>query len=530
VAVATLAVFARSLGGGFVWDDHVSVVGDRTTTADPFGYFRPLRAIDYRIDRALFGLDPLGYHAHSLLWHALAAVLLLLVLRRVLGDGRAALAAALLWAVHPAQTESVAWIASRGEVAMGACGLASVLFALRSHGFDRDLALSLVFAAAAPLYKETAFALWVVVAAVRLTGLSRAPLWPYVLVAAGVFGWRHAMLDAPFAHTTAFVLGGSTAGTFATTIRAFGFYLCEALLPAQTLDWHLSPSTSFADGAVLAWLAVHAALVAAAVVVRRRAPALTVGVAWFYAFLLPVANWPVFVGIPTAERYLYLSLVGAALAAGWVARRIGLAPLVVVVAAFAALTIDRQAMWQSDEALWAAVRADHASPRAHDHFAKGLRRRALATADRTRARRLLGDSLDEAHRALALFCAFEGTDHERNPSARPAELTASNVCHLLGRDQEALFHADEAIRIDESADELGHYDRAQALLSLGYPNDAFLAMRRALEIRPARAGAATEAFFARATERAFPAGHAAGVPLSALETNCPARRRSPDTR
>src|SRR5262249_11406036 len=120
---------------------------------------------------------------HSFLWHAAAAVLLLLVLRRLVGDGRAALAAALLWAVHPAQTESVAWISSRGDVAMGACVLASVLFALRSDGADRNLAASLVLAGIAELYKETAVALPVAIAVLRWIRRVRVPVWAYAAVA-----------------------------------------------------------------------------------------------------------------------------------------------------------------------------------------------------------------------------------------------------------------------------------------------------------------------------------------------------------
>jgi tetratricopeptide (TPR) repeat protein len=231
---------------------------------------------------------------------------------------------------------------------------------------------------------------------------------------------------------------------------------------------------------------------------------------------------------PTTERYLYLPLGGAALVLGWAAcRSRGVTPAaVVIVTAFAAQSVSRQAMWRSDDTLWDAVRADHDSPRACDHFAKELRSRALR-ADPSRARKLLEESLDDAHRAIDLWCAFEGTDHERNKRARDAELTASNVCHRLGRDQEALFHANEAIRIDETADELGYYDRALALLELAYPSEAYLAMRRALEIRPARAGKETDAFFARADEKAFPFSAHGGVPVEAVEIGCPARRGPP---
>jgi hypothetical protein len=97
-----------------------------------------------------------------------------------------------------------------------------VLFAIRSDGFDRFLALSLVAAAVAPLYKETALALPFVVAALRWTKLSRAPVWPYVAVVAAYFAYRHVVRGDAASNAPTFVLGGSLAGTFATMFRGLG--------------------------------------------------------------------------------------------------------------------------------------------------------------------------------------------------------------------------------------------------------------------------------------------------------------------
>ena len=66
-------------------------------------------------------------------------------------------------------------ISARGDVAMGACALASILFALRSDGRDARLALSLVAAAAAVLYKETAVLLPFVVLLLRLARVQQGP-------------------------------------------------------------------------------------------------------------------------------------------------------------------------------------------------------------------------------------------------------------------------------------------------------------------------------------------------------------------
>jgi hypothetical protein len=124
VAVAT-AVYVRALGGAFVWDDHFAVEKNpnvqspaswlgllyQRAAVNQFGFVRPLRTLEFALDRAAFGPGPFAFHVHSLLWHLAASVLLLFLLRRLLGDARAALVGALFWAVHPAQVETVAWIA-----------------------------------------------------------------------------------------------------------------------------------------------------------------------------------------------------------------------------------------------------------------------------------------------------------------------------------------------------------------------------------------------------------------------------------
>jgi hypothetical protein len=527
VAAAALAVFLPARAGEFVWDDHFFLDGDFVRSPgnwlrafvdpDPFGFVRPLRSMEFAFDYAAGRGGAALFHVHSILWHAAGAVLLLLVLRRLLGDGRAALAAALFWALHPVQVESVAWISCRGDVAAGACTMAAVLFALRCRGFDRDLAVSLAAAAVALLYKEAALPLCGVVLVLRWLGLTRAPVWPYAVVAALFLVYRQSVRTGPMGPPVTFVLGGSTAGTFATMIRAFGFYAAECLLPAPSVDWFLSPSTSFAEGAVLAWLAVHAALVASAVAARRVAPLWTLAVLWFYAFLAPVANWPVPLGVPTAERYLYLPLAGAAVAFGWTASRAPRAAwpaVVTVLVALAAGSFARVGIWKSDETLWRTTLADHESPRAHAFLGEHGRDAALALREEAaampagpgrdeslaRVNATLVESLDHLHAATDLWRRFERVPRPQGQFAQRAETNLANVAFLLGRDAEALYHADEALAIEGPALAESSYDRAFALLDLGFAPQAMEAMRRARADGMGGRNAEIAAFFADASK------------------------------
>jgi len=533
VALVAAAPFLRALSGGFVWDDHVAIESNASVqqpdswlrffthadSVDPYGYVRPLRSMEFALDRALFGAGPFAFHVHSLAWHVAAAVLLLCVLRRLLGPGGAgaAFAATLLWAVHPVQVDPVAWISSRGHVAMGACAFLSVLCALRTDGRDRDLAVSLVAAAVASLYSEAALVLPIAVAALRWTKFSRAPVWPYVAVAAGFLVYRFVVRQTPPDEGPAYVLGGSAVGAIATMSRAFGFYLVETLLPAQSLDWYMTPSSSLADGASLAWLAVHLALVASAVAARARAPQWTIAVAWFYAFLLPVSNWPVFTGAPTAERYMYVALAGPALAVGWALTR---GPrgtrtaALVAAAALAASTAQRSLKWRDDDHLWRSVLADHESPLARVQLADAAVVDAIALRDQAatmndgperdkrtaRADRLLDESLEHAHRAIDDARAFELYAGPHVRWAWQPECLAARACRLLGRDTEALFHAEESIRIGAGGDARPEHACAVTLLALGFAPQAMASMRRARGLGLPREHSGVGDFFVRAAE------------------------------
>jgi len=500
VVLVVAVVFARCVAGEFVADDHLAIAGNPGVTSpgswwaffadpaavDPYRYVRPLRHVEFAVDWALFGGRPAGFHVHSIAWHAVGAVFLLLVLRRVVGDARAALAGALLWAVHPVAVEPVAWIAARSDVAAAACSFAAVHFALRTRGADRDLAAALVATALALLYKETALALPLVVAALRWTRFSVARVWPFVAVVAAYLVYRtlarHGVVDQRDFLPT----GVGVDGVLATSVRAAGFFLAETLLPTQAFDWHIDPSRSFADGAVVLWLVVHAALVASAVAARRRAPVWTLAVAWFYVFLLPVANWPVHLGTFTAERYLYAPLAGAAIAFAWalsIAPRAARPAAAVIVVALAAGSVARCGIFRDEDALYDAALASHESPLALEHVGGVARDRAVAriAADHAvddESRRDLERALDAFHRLLRAVCASTPSERPVGVMAARAEVNASSACWFLGRDDEALFHAQEALRIDPTLPQ-AEVDRALPLLRMGFAPQAIAAMRRA---------------------------------------------------
>jgi len=131
LAGATFALYSPVLGHSFIvsYDDDSYVTNNSHVQAGlawgtvawalkstEFSNWHPLTWLSHAFDCELYGLNPAGHHFTNLVLHVLNVVLLFLLLRRTTGaTGRSFLGAA-LFAVHPFNVESVAWIAERKNV------------------------------------------------------------------------------------------------------------------------------------------------------------------------------------------------------------------------------------------------------------------------------------------------------------------------------------------------------------------------------------------------------------------------------
>jgi protein O-mannosyl-transferase len=121
------AVYGRSLNFQFILDDHNFTADPRIQnsghtldyfanyvwaqfTGGPPTFYRPIFLLWMRINFALSALSPWGWHLLSIAKHVLVSVLLGMLVWKLLRDRVAALCAAALFALHPAQTESVSWV------------------------------------------------------------------------------------------------------------------------------------------------------------------------------------------------------------------------------------------------------------------------------------------------------------------------------------------------------------------------------------------------------------------------------------
>lgn len=136
IAVLTIAAYLPALRAGFIWDDDAYVTHNAVLT-EPGGlwriWFEPTATIQYYplvftsfwMEHRVWGLEPLGYHAVNIVLHAINAVLVWRILLVLQIPG--AILAACIFAVHPVNAESVAWVTERKNVLSLAFYLSSAL-------------------------------------------------------------------------------------------------------------------------------------------------------------------------------------------------------------------------------------------------------------------------------------------------------------------------------------------------------------------------------------------------------------------
>jgi tetratricopeptide (TPR) repeat protein len=345
---AALAAFGASLGSGFHFDDY-AIFSDPVLTS-PWGWLqvwglrqtRPLTYVTFWLNYQAGGQDPIGYHALNLLLHLGAVLLAYECLRRLLPE-RAALVAAALFAVHPLQAEAVDYVWGRSIVLAALLSFAALLCWITG----RPWAAVACFAAALLAKEEcAAFPLVLAMLPPRPRGRSHIAVMLGLAVAAG----------ARVVYAAA-VTPGAQVGLRAG-ISPWKYLLAQGPVILRYLRLLVVPYGFTVDAdihlpalwvGVLAWTGI-AALAVFLWRYRRHAWAM-----WLLAgLILLIPSSSLFPAADlSADRRMYLPLLGFAAAAGWLLTRVRTAALAVVVAvALTAVSIGRTQVWMTEERLW----------------------------------------------------------------------------------------------------------------------------------------------------------------------------------
>ncbi len=524
IAVISVAVYSNSFSNSFHFDDQHFIVEnpyiqdlrnipsfflspEHSSFEKIFtSHYRPLLVTSYAMNYALGGLRPEGYHVVNLLFHVGSAFLVYLIVDAMLsGNFYIALTAALVFAVHPFNSEVVNYITARSSVMCTFFYLLSFYFwiGFRSEKLEvrsekiidgsqkksyfllltsNFYLFSLLSFLLAILTKEIAITLPVVLFLYdfyfhrQQDGKNRHPApsssrylphLPYII-----------LIIVPYLLYRISVYGSITGGgtrdylaNFLTQPKVLLKYIQLMFVPSGlTIEHNIRLSASLSDiTVILSFASILIILFIAYLLFRmgrmgREWRMVSFFILWFFITLLPTTIIPL--NAVLQENRGYLAGVMSAVIAGWALSRLkrryifpGLALLVLVLSV---LTFNRNFAWKDDLSLWSdAVAKSPMSARAHDNLGlawMGVNKYDLA--------------IGEFNKTLEL-----------NPRYYLAYYNAGVAYQLQGDLEKARFAYEESLKINPSYFR-SYYNAGIVYKKLGEPDMAISSYDRAIALDP----------------------------------------------
>ncbi len=513
--VLILAVYWPSISGGFILDDDLLLTNNELVKA-PDGLYRiwltteptdywPVTNSSFWIEWRLWKMNPTGYHVTNLALHFAACLLLWKILETLRVPG--AFAAALLFAVHPVNVESVAWIAQRKNTLALVFFLLSILWYLKNERRGGraliSYALSLAAFALAMLSKGSVVILPAVLLLLawwqrgRIGAIDLAKVTPFLVIAVALSG-----VDLWFkSHGTPSKMPPAT---FAQHLAEAGaipwFYLAKGLLPIDLLfiypQWNIQP-TYWLWWLPLAGAICISTLLARSVGAKRSIWKGSLAFAWafFVAALVPVMGF-VHIGYMkyslVADHYQQIALlavVGSVAAAWTVAYRLasdrirGLLSFsgAGVVLLLCILTLCRSNQFRDAESIYKATLSGNEYT-ALAHYNLGL---ALAEAHRDR------EALPHFERAIEL-----------DPNYAEAHNNLGNLLLRTNQIQQAIDHYQIVVKLQPDKSQ-AYTNLGAALAAAGRPQEALTQLHLALQLNPSDLSAETDVAMAYALMNSY---------------------------
>jgi protein O-mannosyl-transferase len=507
--VATAAVYAPLVRHDFIdYDDDRYVVTNPhvntglhwqniewALTTDAVANWHPLTWISHQLDSQLYGLDhPGGHHATSLLLHILNVLILFLLLFRATGAKWPSFVVAALFALHPLNVESVAWLAERKNVlctfffllAIGAYG-----WYARKPDFRRYALVAGLFVlglASKPMVITLPFVLllidfWPLGRVENWSSpssafpVNRVPLLrlvaeklPLLLLSAG--SAMITMIVQRRGNELVPIADSPLSWRLQNAIWAYASYLWKATLPRG-----LAPFYPTMELPVRQVVLASVALLAISVLVWKKSsgrPYLAVGYLWFLGTLVPVIGIVQVGAQSMADRYTYIPLIGIFVAMVWAAfdaaatkisPSVQTAAVFIILLALAFGTWRQVGFWKDSITIWS-----HALNVTVDNFV--------------------------AEEDLAVGLANEGRDDEAFPhfliarQIRPTDAVANlNIGINLeqhGRHRDAIQEFDALTHITDDPGQLfdAHRRMAKIYAEIGIPEKARAEFLQACQINP----------------------------------------------
>lgn len=286
-------------------------------------YWRPLLLLSFASDYHLFGLNPIGYHVVNLLWHILGAWLLFLLFKRISKDRWISALVALVFLVHPLQTEAVTYVAGRADPMSTVFVLASALFYVlfRQKHKMKLIYLSVLSFILSLLVKEQSIMLPAILFLVEICFFFDKKNWkrslysliPFAVVSLLYIGARVSILNFNDILSGTDYLGvydSSLKVRLLTFTYVFSKYISLLFLPFNLhMAYEVNPITSIWSGYAISFILLVTSLIYLFIRNWKNNRLVSFGIAWFLILLLPRTNI-ISINRPLYEHWLYLPMAG----------------------------------------------------------------------------------------------------------------------------------------------------------------------------------------------------------------------------
>jgi protein O-mannosyl-transferase len=542
IALLTVVVYLPALRGGFVFDDRALITENRMVKASDGLYrfwltteardYYPLTSSLWWLEWRLWGNSATGYHVVSVLLHAVNAVLVWLILRRLKVPG--AWLAGLVFAVHPVNVATVAWISEQKNTASMLFYAVAILLYLR---FDEESRLPRTVVRGWFGSEWGGYGLSLAAFLLALLSKTAVVMLPVVLL--GCVWWRHGrvrwkdfLCSVPF-FVLSLVLGlvtvwyqyhlalgepGIRTAGFASRLAGAGWapwsYLYKAVLPFNLTviypKWEINTSlwVSYVPGAIMI-----CCLVVFWWKCKTWGRPLLFGLGYFVVTLFPVLGfiqqgpYRLRALADHWDHWQYYSIVGAialvVAAVEKICRRmgergqfVGVLASVAVLMALGVATWKRACVYADAETLWRDNVAKNPNAwSAHYNLgvALGQSGRVQEAVGHFEQALQIEPDFAEAHYNLGNALSQEGKLEDAighweqavriNPDYAEAHYNLGGTLARLGKVQEAIMHFEQALRIKPD-DAEAHYNLGSALVRVGRVQEAMGHWEQALRIKP----------------------------------------------
>ena len=399
ITVLLIFTYASALSNLFVWDDAWNIVSNQfikswknfpllfnqtyLTTFEDFGFlgerqigsgevsYRPVTTLTYFIDYAFWGLNPFGYHLTNILLHLLNAILLYFFASQLTNNKRIGLFSALLFALHPVNSEAVAVVSFREDLLAFLFFITSLIFYIKinaSCGRKKTIfyVLSLASFLLALFSKEMAFTLPLILILYDFyfSPPKKSKLYYLGYIVIALFSLWVWIVLLPNPEKALIYPGGNFFTSLFTMSGVITTYVSWVIWPigvhAVVPDNSVLVLHSFTPR-ILIYLLLITVIIFFALKKSKTAKVISFSIFWFFIALLPVYNLVPVLNTIMGSRFLYIPLAGFCLCAATflcqakISRQAAVVLMVLILLLYSALTIKRNRVYKNNISLWSEM-------------------------------------------------------------------------------------------------------------------------------------------------------------------------------